>query len=160
MHTIQNSVAQHFEERTIYTFKQEDRRWYIHLAPYLLPGWSKQDLELTEGAHKVLNTLSAGSKKLHLRLSLEQFEGANVLELVEHCPAPKGGGIYLFNPEKEYNSNLYWICDLALFVFGDIPERIYVKRLPLKEKKVSKQQEANTYPLLRDENPVWLQKAV
>ncbi|HVG15389.1 MAG TPA: DUF6717 family protein, partial [Chitinophagaceae bacterium] len=121
MQTKQNDSKEAVEEQTVYTFIREGGRWYIYLTAYLNQGWGKQDLELVEGAQKVLNTLSNGAKKLRLNLSLEPFEGANVLELVEHCPAPKGGGIYLYNPSAEHNSNLYWICDLALFVFGDIP---------------------------------------
>ena len=131
MLTKQNSIAQQTGQKKIYTFKQEYGRWYIYLPDYLEQGWSKQDLELTEGAHKVLNILSNGAKKLCLHLSLEAFDGANVLELKEHCPAPKGGGIYFFNLERQCNSNMYWISDLALFIFGDIPERIYLKRLVL-----------------------------
>jgi hypothetical protein len=159
MQTKQKDSKEAVEEQTVYTFLQEGGRWYIYLAAYLNQGWGKQDLELVEGAQKVLNTLSNGAKKLRLNLSLEPFEGANVLELVEHCPAPKGGGIYLYNPSAEHNSNLYWICDLALFVFGDIPERIYVNRLPLKEKEVPEGREATGYPH-REKGRVWLRKAV
>src|SRR5215203_1772031 len=114
MQTKENGTVQQSEKGIVYTFKREGGQWYIDLVDYLEQGWSKKDLELTEGAHKVLNTLSNGATKLRLRLSLEPFEGANLLELIEHCAAPKGGGIYLFNPGKEFNSNMFWICDLAL----------------------------------------------
>ncbi|HVF97719.1 MAG TPA: DUF6717 family protein [Flavisolibacter sp.] len=150
-----NTVQQGAEEKEVYTFKREEGRWYICLATYLSHGWSKRELELTEGAHKVLNMLSNGAKKLRLRLGHKPFEGANVLELVEHCPAPKGGGIYLLNPEKQ-NHGLYWICDLALFVFGDIPDRIYVKRLPLRDKEVVKA--AEFYPPKPDRELSWFKR--
>jgi hypothetical protein len=130
----QNTPSNSLSTEETYTFIREEGRWYIFLVHYMKHGWSKHDLELTAGAHIVLNSLSNGSSKVRLRLSLEHFDGANVLQLVEHCEAPRGGGIYLFNPHNQHNSSLFWICDLALFVFGNIPEHIYVKRLPLKGK--------------------------
>lgn len=87
-------------EKDSYTFVKEEGRWYIYLDNYLGQGWSKQNLELMEGAHQVLNLIANGAKRLHLRLSLKPFEGANLLQLIEHCAAPKGDGIYIFNPQK------------------------------------------------------------
>ena len=159
MQTTQ-SVEKRPDEGAVYTFKREDGRWYIQLTGQLEQGWNKQDFELAEGEDKVLNVLSDGAKNLCLHLSLEPFEGANVLELVEHCPAPKGGGIYLYNPLGEHHSRLYWICDLALFVFGDIPERMYVERLSLKDKKTPKEQAINACTLQQVQNPAWLKRAV
>jgi len=113
-----------------YTFIKEEGRWYIHLPKYLEQGWSKQDLEMAEGDHKLLNIISGGRKKLFLRLSKEPFEGADELELMEHCPAPRGGGVYLMEScrGKEISSFI-WICDIALLVFGEMPEHIYVERV-------------------------------
>ena len=122
------------EHQQVYTFRRQGSRWYI---TYLSGGWSMQDMELTEGADKFLNMLSNGLKKLQVRLSREVFDGSNLLQLVELCIEPKGGGIYLFNPGRKSNSSLFWICDLALLVFGDIPERIYLKRLPLKNVQIN-----------------------
>ena len=121
------------EEQDAYTFKREDGQWYIQLPASLEKGWSKPELRLTEGAPKFLNTLSNGAPRLRLRISLERHAGWDVLELINHCEAPKGGAIYLFTPGGEQAfSSLFWICDLSLFVFGDMPEHIYVLRLPVK----------------------------
>jgi hypothetical protein len=130
--TIQNTDK---EEQDIYTFKQEDNVWYIHLPQFLERGWKEQDLCLAEGARKFLNLLSNGAKNLHLRISTQPLPNAGTLELVEHCEAPRGGAIYLFMPAAGHSQGeLFWICDLALFVFGDMPDRIYVQRLPGKVK--------------------------
>lgn len=113
-----------------HVFKKEEGRWYIHLPLYLEQGWSKQDLEMVEGADKLLNTIASGRNRVSLRLSTEPFEGADVLELMEHCPAPKGGAVYLLETchGKDVGSYI-WICDIALFVFGDMPEHIYFQRV-------------------------------
>jgi hypothetical protein len=117
------------EEQDMYTFKREKGMWYIDLPWYLQHGWDKQDLRMVEGAHKFLNVISNGAKKIRLRISLQPQEEAGVLELVEHCLAPKGGAIYLFTSAKGHaHGTLFWICDLALFVFGDMPDRFYVQR--------------------------------
>jgi hypothetical protein len=85
---------------------------------------------MAEGAHKFLDTLSNGAKKLRLRISTQPLPNAGTLELVEHCEAPRGGAIYRFLPTRDQvQDSLFWICDLALFVFGDMPDRIYVQRL-------------------------------
>jgi len=120
----------------IYTFRREDGEWYIDLPAYLEQGWTKKDLQLVEGAHKFLNRISNGAQKLRLCLQTVPMEGAGVLELVELCEAPRGGAIYRYRKAKEQTgSDLFWICDLALFVFGDLPEHIYVQRLPGKDKQ-------------------------
>lgn len=111
-----------------HTFKKEDGHWFIYLPDYLEQGFDKSDLEM-EGAYKLLNTIANGRHKVTLQLSTEPFDGADVLELIEHCDAPKGGAIYLLETcqGREINSFI-WVCDIALFVFGDMPDRIYVQR--------------------------------
>ncbi|HET7897777.1 MAG TPA: DUF6717 family protein [Flavisolibacter sp.] len=109
-------------------FIKEEGTWYIHLPEYLARGWRKSDLAMLEGTGKLLNILAQGRNKLDLQLSREPFPGAFMLELVEHCPAPQGGGIYLMEKCRGRSVDLLiWICDIALFVFGDMPEQIYLQ---------------------------------
>lgn len=127
-------------EQDVFTFKRENGQWYVHLPVYLNQGWSKEDLQMVEGAHKFVNRISKGAQKVRLRLNTDPFTGSDVLQLVEHCTEPKGGAIYKFVQDGDSRSGLlFWICDLALFVFGDMPERIYVQRLPAKDKQQLKQ---------------------
>ena len=109
-----------------HTFRREAEHWYIDLPEYLDQGGYLAELEMTEGTDKLLNTIAFGRNTITLRLSTEPFEGADVLDLIDHCEAPKGGAIYLLETcrGKEIGAFI-WICDIALFVFGDIPERIY-----------------------------------
>jgi hypothetical protein len=117
-------------------FKKEEGIWYIHLPEYLEQGWSKKELEMAEGAEKLLNTIANGRDRVMLRLSDAPFEGADNLELMEICDAPKGGAVYLLDTchGKEIGSFI-WICDIALFVFGDMPENIYFQSVKTQRQK-------------------------
>lgn len=113
-----------------YTFRKEDDHWYIDLPEYLEQGYSKTDLALVEGTHKLLNTIAQGGNEITLQLSTDRFEGSDVLELQEHCEAPRGGAIYLMEGcQGRQMDMLLWICDIALLVFGDMPQQIYFKRI-------------------------------
>jgi hypothetical protein len=113
-----------------FTFKKEEGRWFIYLPEYLEQGWSKDDLEMVDGAYRLLQIIAHGHHMITLRLSTEHFEGADVLELVDHCEAPKGGAVYRLDTcrGKKVDASI-WICDIALFVFGDMPEYIYYQRV-------------------------------
>lgn len=119
-----------FEKIQLHVFKKEEGIWYIHLPQYIEQGWSKKDLEMAEGADKLLNTIASGRHRVTLLLSTEPFAGADRLELIEHCKAPKGGAIYLLDTchGKKIGSQI-WVCDIALFVFGDMPENIYFQQV-------------------------------
>ncbi|HYH14159.1 MAG TPA: DUF6717 family protein [Flavisolibacter sp.] len=114
----------------VYTFRKESGHWYIDLPEYLEQGYSNNDLEMVEGTSKLLNTISNGSNAVTLRLSTEPFKGSDILELQEHCDAPSGGAIYLMERcQGREVAMLIWICDIALFVFGDMPQQIFFQRI-------------------------------
>jgi hypothetical protein len=118
------------EQITTYVFIKEAGQWYIDLPNYQEEGWLKNDLKMTEGARKLLNLIAHGHAKCTLRLSTMPFKGADVLELVELCEAPRGGGIYLMETAHGRQVNaMIWICDIALFVFGDLPQQIYLQQV-------------------------------
>lgn len=65
-----------------------------------------------------------------LEISREEFEGADVLVLTEKCDPYVGGGYYLMkNYEGREINRSMWLCQVTEFVFGDIPEKIFVKRV-------------------------------
>ena len=120
-------------EASIYTFIKEEKNWQIHIPGYTEQGGNKKDLELPEGTGKLLNMIAQGRKKLTLKLSKEPFQGADELELIEHCGAPKGGAFYLMHTcQGKESGDLIWVCDIALFVFGDMPDHIYVQCLKVR----------------------------
>jgi len=55
---------------------------------------------------------------------------ADELILIEQCDPILSGGYYIIKcfEDKEVNRDL-WLCDVTCFVFGNIPERIFVKRV-------------------------------
>jgi len=114
----------------VYTFKKMDDRWFIDLPEYVMEGGNKEDLEMVEGADELLNLMAGGKKKVSVQMDVSYFEGADVLELVEICDAPKGGGYYRIVTFKNRPLNKeIWLCDVTLFVFGDLPEKIFIKKL-------------------------------
>lgn len=118
----------HSDPRT-YTFIKENASWYIDLPEYLNQGGSKEDLQMRAGTNKLLTRLAAGRRQVTITIDTEPFEGAEVLQLVELCEAPRGGAIYLMQTcNGQQVGALLWICDIALFVFGDMPARMYVRK--------------------------------
>ena len=117
-------------DRRVYNFYKQNGRWYINLPKYIERGGRKTDLEMVAGADQMLEVMAGGRKKLTLELDREFFAGADLLELEELCAAPMGGGYYTLHTYhgKEINKRM-WLCDVVLFVFGDMPEKIFVKKL-------------------------------
>jgi hypothetical protein len=112
----------------VYSFVKEETCWYLDLPQYLAQGGRKAELQLIEGADELLNLFARRKKTASVQMDVVPFEGADVLELVELCDAPKGGGMYLIRTCRNRTINkTIWLCDVTLFVFGDMPERIYIK---------------------------------
>ena len=85
---------------------------------------------MVEGADTLLNFIANGKKIVTIQMDREAFAGAEMLELVELCEAPKGGGYYFLHTyNKQKIEKRIWLCDVTLFVFGDMPERIYYKKI-------------------------------
>jgi hypothetical protein len=105
-------------------YKEHNNRWYVDL-----PEWagSKDELEMIMGADDMLNIISQGEDTILLTISLEPFEGSNTLKKIEDTPGI-GGAFYLMESYKglEYNLKL-WLCEVTRFVFGIIPENLYIK---------------------------------
>jgi len=99
-------------------------RWYVDLPEW---GGSKEDLEMIEGADTMLDIISQGENNVILTISLEFFNSCDVLEKIEDTPSI-GGALYIMKYYNgvEYNLQL-WLCDVTKFVFGYLPEKIYIK---------------------------------
>lgn len=113
-----------------YQFIKTGRDWFIDLPEYLEQGGSKGDLQMVDGADTMLDMMAEGNDTVSLYVSRDAFDGADLLVLTEKCDPYIGGGYYLMkNYEgQEINKNM-WLCQVTEFVFGDIPEQIYVKRI-------------------------------
>lgn len=112
-----------------YRFLKEGRDWFIDLPQYIENGGSKGDLQMVEGADTMLDLISQGSNEVSLSLDRTPFAGSDVLNLVERCDPFVGGGYYnlpVFEG-KEFNKTM-WLCAVTEYVFGDLPEQIFIKR--------------------------------
>ncbi|HKZ68192.1 MAG TPA: DUF6717 family protein [Chitinophagaceae bacterium] len=99
----------------------EGMEWYIDLPEYLL---------MVSGADTMLDIIAGEKSEVTLQINTEPFEGADELLLTERCDPIPGGGYFHLKPfeNKKVNKDL-WLCDVTRFVFGDIPKKIYVKKI-------------------------------
>jgi hypothetical protein len=133
--SLSKALASTFPDHRTFTFLKENKYWYVDLPGYLSQGGAKEDLQLKTGTDKLLTRFARGKNKVTLTIDTEPFEGADVLELTQLCNDKRGGAVYLMESSNgQHRSSLFWICDIALFVFGDLPEKIYIReRNPLAE---------------------------
>jgi hypothetical protein len=112
-----------------YRFIKEGRDWYIDLPEYLENGGSKADLQMVEGADKMLDYISEGKNTVMLSIDRITFTGSDELRLIERCDPFVGGGYYNLQTfeGKELNQTM-WLCAVTEYVFGDLPEQIFIKR--------------------------------
>lgn len=123
------STPSQAQQTNTYTFIKEENRWFIHLPDFVRKGYDRMN-ELVEGAQSMLNTIAQGMNSVTLILDTEPFEGAERMELLELCAAPRGGGYYLMNTcnGRRINKKM-WLCDPMLVIFGDMPEGIYFRKI-------------------------------
>ena len=113
-------------------FVRENGEWYIDLPEYLEQGGSKGDLQMVSGADTMLDIIAEEKDEVALQIDTRPIEGADELLLTELCDPVLGGGYYhLKQFESKKVERDLWLCDVTRFVFGDIPERIYIRNIQL-----------------------------
>ncbi len=110
-------------------FVKEPAGWYIDLPAYIEQGGSKGDLAMIEGADTMLDIIAEGQTAVTITLDTEPFEGADLLKLTEKCGPYIGGGYYLLRTweGRDLMHNM-WLCAVTEFVFGYLPERVFIRR--------------------------------
>lgn len=107
------------------TFEKDGSQWFA-----VIPEWggSRADLEMVCNADLMCDILAQGEDIVHTQLSLTEpkFYKAK-LTRVELTPKT-GGAFYMCNWNKQYNLDSFqiWLCEVTEFVFGSMPETIYV----------------------------------
>jgi len=109
-------------------YKNSSNEWYIDL-----PEWKgdASELQMVEGADKMLDMVSGSRKGCELQFADEKFEGAQLLTLI-HVREPNlgGGGDYLL---ETYNDQpigqKIWLCAVTEFVFKSLPQKIWFKKI-------------------------------
>lgn len=112
-----------------YKFTKSGYDWYIDLPEFIEQGGSIGDLQMVDGADKMLDLMAGNETSVTLCISKDQFQEADVLELTEKCDPYVGGGYYILkNYEGKEINRTMWLCKVTEFVFGDIPLQIFIKR--------------------------------
>lgn len=100
--------------------KDIDSRWFA-----VIPEWEgeRDELEMVMGADTMLDIIAQGQDEVRLTLSTEPFEGYDyILTLKEEIYE---GGTY--DLKGRYVSFDIWLCHVTKFVFGEMPQVMYVK---------------------------------
>lgn len=112
-----------------YTFVKKNGHWHIDSPEYLQQGGNTVDLTMASGADSMLNLMSAGNDSVTLTLNTEPFDNADVLELLQTCQPFMEGGYYTMSLHNGQPANYdMWLYDVPRFVFGDTPNKIYVRK--------------------------------
>jgi hypothetical protein len=122
-----------------YRFIKEENEWYIDLPKFIENGGDRGDLQMVQGADKMLDIIAEDSDQVHLIIDRNLFQGSDKLTLIERCSPMIGGGIY--NMEmyqgKKINQKM-WLCAVVEFIFDDLPDEIFVKKVDkVSEGKIS-----------------------
>ena len=111
-------------------FVREATDWYIDLPEYLQKGGSKGDLQMVSGADTMLDIIAGNANEVTLQIDTKSFEGADQLLLTEECDPILGGGYYhLKSFEGKLQEQDMWLCEVTRFVFEELPEKIWIKRV-------------------------------
>lgn len=114
---------------TNYKFTKRGNQWYIDLPAYLEQGGSMDALQMVDGADTMLDMMAENSTSVSLQISTQYFEGSDLLDLIETCDPLIGGGYYtMWTYEGREINKTMWLCEVTEFVFGHLPDKIYVKR--------------------------------
>ena len=112
-----------------YKFVKQDNNWYIDLPEYLEQGGSMGDLQMVDGADKMLDLMAGNNNSVNVSISEEPFDDADKVVLIEKCDPYIGGGYYFMKTyEEQAIDRTMWLCQVTEFVFGKLPEQIFVRR--------------------------------
>ena len=100
----------------------EDGRWFV-----ILPEWDgdQEDLEMVEGANKMLDSLTTDGMYSSLDISMEDPEDEDnfTLDIEAH---DEDGAFYNVIGCDKFEGTI-WLCNVVHFVFGDHPDRLFCR---------------------------------
>lgn len=109
--------------------KTQEGQWYVVLPNY---EGDKEDLEMVDGADKLLDRLSDGDTKCTIEVSIDSpLYGTFIKsQLIDHN---EFGATYITNEEpldeNSNNDNMFWLCNVTHIIFGEHPLHIYFKKI-------------------------------
>ena len=99
--------------------KWEDGRWFVVLPDY---DGDQEDLEMIDGADKLLDILTTDGLYVNLSVSLKEVPGMFHLQLVKHDEI---GATYEVTNHGYFLHKDIWLCNVVHYLFGEHPEIIY-----------------------------------
>ena len=100
--------------------KWEDGRWFVVLPDY---DGDQEDLEMVDGADKLLDILTTDGLYVTLNVSLENPNNdMYILKLVKHDEI---GATYEVTNHGRFLNKDIWLCNVVHNIFGEHPEIIY-----------------------------------
>ncbi len=124
------------------SFYKEAGIWYADLPAFLEAGMgTKANLMMVDGSDTFLDYLSNNSAKATLKLSTDQFEGADatlnkiriginkgLLDSIGHALVDYGAYYHVDSFKGEALNHQLWLCPVTEYVFeGGYPENIFIK---------------------------------
>lgn len=111
-------------------FIKEGEEWYVDLPDYIDQGGHKGDLQMVQGADTMLEMIAGDEKEVILWMDRIYFVGADKMTMTERCDPSVGGANYnLYQYQGEVVDQNLWLCSVTEFVFGDLPEEIFLKKV-------------------------------
>ena len=98
----------------------ESGRWYVVFPEY---EGDQEDLEMVEGADKMLDALSSDGLYSTLNVGIEEPDSGEyfTMELEAH---DEDGAFYNIKDCPQYEGTI-WLCNVVHEFFGNHPDRIY-----------------------------------
>jgi hypothetical protein len=111
----------------IHRFYKDSQGWFIDL-----PNWlgTKGQLAMVQGADTFLDTISQNLSEVWVEMSIEPLEGdwSYCLRKTEDLT---DGAMYQYINHKGQRDTM-WLCGVTEFVFGNMPEKIYCRKVFVK----------------------------
>ena len=107
----------------IHRFYKDSQGWFIDL-----PNWmgTKGQLAMVQGADLFLEKISNYTAEVWVEMSIEKLQG-DCYELIKYHDMSDGAMYYY--TDKDGAENPMWLCGVTEFVFGNMPDKIYCRKV-------------------------------
>ena len=111
-----------------YTFTKRKGKWFLELPPRLKE-FNQTDFTQVEQTGGALDEFAHGKSKVFISIDTKPLKKAAVLELEPDTETPELTGCYrLLDRKGALVKDHLDLSDLDLLLFGEFPERIYLRR--------------------------------
>lgn len=113
---------------TISFTREANGKWYVDL-----PKWkgSHDSLQMVAGADDMLELIGNGAPHVKLQVIKHntKLDGLDVDMICDRVNYSMAGGATYHVFDKEGDVNKMWLCPVTLFVLGEYPKHLYIKKV-------------------------------